>query len=458
MIDSDYEAFLERKRVRAQPSGFEPGPMHAALREDQKDVTGFCLRQGRAAIFGDTGVGKSLDELEWCSQAATASNGYALLLTPLAVTKQFLREGAKFGFDCQVVRDASQVRPGINICNYERLDLLDTSRFGAVALDESSILKSYTGKTTRKLIDAFAQTPYRLCATATPAPNDHMELGQHAEFLGVMPSNEMLARWFISDQTEMGRYRLKGHGVNDFWDWVASWARCFETPADLGYDVPGFVLPKLNIVRHQSMGDLRAPAGSLFLEDLSATNIHDIKRQTAATRARKAAEIMAAHFGEVWIIWTDTDYEADAVKAVIPGLVEVRGAMTPERKETGIEQFLEGNVSLLTKPSVCGAGLNFQHCAHMIYIGRSFSYEAFYQSVRRVWRYGQKREVWVHLIVAEGEDQIGRVIDRKAADHRIMKDAMRAAMKRAMAKASELKVKYDPRHMGELPTWLKSVA
>jgi hypothetical protein len=219
--------------------------MHDKLFDYQRDVTAFCLKQGRAALFLDTGLGKSACTLEWCEQASKASNGYALIMTPLAVAKQFEREAVKFGYEARVVRSQADVLPGINICNYDRMDLLDASAFGAVALDESSILKSFTGKTTRKLIDLFADTPFRLCATATPAPNDHMELGQHAEFLGIMPSNEMLARWFVSDQTEMGRYRLKKHGVNDFWDWLASWARCAETPADLGYDGSRFVLPEL---------------------------------------------------------------------------------------------------------------------------------------------------------------------------------------------------------------------
>lgn len=457
-LSPDYAAFLASKAPRAQAVGIEPGPMNEALRPDQRDVTGFCLRQGRAALFLDTGLGKSLDELEWCRQAGAASNGYSLILTPLAVAKQFEREAAKFGYEARVVRSRDDVRPGINICNYDRFDLLEASSFGAVALDESSILKSFNGKTTAKLIDAFAETPFRLCATATPAPNDHMELGQHAKFLGIMPSNEMLARWFVSDQTEMGRYRLKKHGVNEFWDWLASWARCAETPRDLGYDVPGFVLPNLKIVRHQAMGDIRAPAGALFLEDVSATNIHDVKRQTAETRARKISELMAREPNEPWLVWCDTDYEADAIRAVAPSIAEVRGPMTPEQKERGIEAFLSGETSLLTKPSICGQGLNFQHCARMAYVGRSFSYEAFYQSVRRCWRYGQTREVEVHLVVSEGEDQIGRVIDRKAESHREMKVAMADAMRRAREKESVLKVRYNPNHVGRFPEWLKSLA
>ena len=452
----EYAAFLAGKAPRAVRTGIEPGPFHEALRPDQRDVTGFCLRQGRAAIFGDTGTGKSLNELEWCEQAAHATNGYALILTPLAVAKQFEREAQKFGYDARVVRSREDVRAGINVCNYDRLDLLNADAFGAVALDESSILKSFNGRTTAKLMAAFKDTPFRLCATATPAPNDHMELGQHSQFLGVMDSNEMLARWFVSDQTEMGRYRLKKHGVTDFWDWVASWARCYETPADLGYDIPGFVLPELKIIRHQALGDVRPPAGALFLEDLSATNIHDVKRQTAKTRAEKVAELIDAEPDEQWLIFCDTDYEAVELRSVLPGAIEVKGSMPPELKERNIERFLQDRVHMISKPSIMGMGLNLQHVARMAYVGRTFSYESYYQSVRRCWRYGQKRPVYVHIVVAEGEDQIGRVIDRKAESHREMKAAMSAAMRRALAQSREVKIKYNPQHIGRFPKWLKS--
>ena len=459
-VSPDYAEFLATKAPRPQACGFEPGPMHDALFDYQRDVVGFCLRQGRSALFLDTGMGKSICTIEWCEQAANASNGYALILTPLAVAKQFEREAKKFGYESRVVRSAGDVNPGINICNYDRLDLLDLSVFGAVALDESSILKSFNGKTTRALISAFADTPYRLCATATPAPNDHMELGNHAEFLGIMNSQEMLARWFINDtSTASQQWRLKKSAVHDFWDWVASWARCAESPADLGYDASKFVLPALNIHRHQAFGDIRPAAGSLFIEDMSATNIHDVKRQTADARSEAVADLVNAEPNEPWLIWCDTDYEADALVKHLANAIEIRGSMSPEKKETAIEEFITGNVTLITKPSVAGMGLNFQHCARMAYVGRNFSYESFYQSVRRCWRFGQTREVEVHLIVAEGEDQIGRVIDQKAEGHKAMKRAMAEAMKRAAyAGKQNAKVKYNPNHIGEFPKWLKSAA
>lgn len=453
-----YADFLASKAPKPQAVGIEPGAMPAHLFDYQAECVSFALRQGRAAMFLDTGLGKTRIQLEWCRQASEAANGKALLLTPLAVARQIEREGQALGYNVRVIRDASEAREGINVCNYDRLDKLDVDAFGAVSLDESSILKAFTGATTRALIQAFAGHRFKLASTATPAPNDHMELGQHAEFLGIMASNEMLARWFISDQTQMGRYRVKGHAEMAFWDWMASWSRCAETPEDLGFDGSRFILPEMRVIRHRAAGDIRAPAGVLFASDLSATNIHDVKRQTARARAEAVAAAIDAEPNESWVIWCDTDYEADALRAEITGATEVRGSHSIDRKEEALAAFAAGEVRyLISKPSVCGLGLNWQHCARMIFAGRSFSYEAWYQAVRRCWRFGQTRPVDVHLIVAEGEDQIGRVIDRKAEDHRKMKRAMADAMRRARAASSTVKVPYNPTHTGRLPAWLRSI-
>lgn len=451
----EYLSFLNSKAPRPVASGIEPSPMPAHLFDYQAAATAFCLRQGRAALFLDTGLGKTVCELEFATQAAPATNGWSLILTPLAVARQIETEGRRFGYDCRVIRDQSEASPGINICNYDRLGDLDPAAYGAVVLDESSVLKNFTGRTTRALIEAFAASPFRLCATATPAPNDHMELGQHAEFLGIMPSNEMLMRWFTADQTQMGRYRLKGHGATAFWDWMASWAVMAETPEDLGFDGSRFVLPELRIRRHRAAGDVRAPAGALFIGDLSATNIHDVKRQTADARAVAVAQIVAAEPNETWVIWCDTDYESDALAERLPHAIEIRGSMSIERKEAALAAFAGGvTPHVITKPSVTGAGLNWQHAARVAFVGRSFSYEAWYQAVRRCWRFGQTRPVDVHLIVAEGEEQIGRVIDQKAEGHAVMKAAMRAATRRAATAESTLKVTYAPTHKGRLPAWL----
>lgn len=455
---SDYTSFLASKAPRAHASGFEPHSLPDHLFDFQQECVAFCLRQGRAGLYLDTGLGKSRCQLEWLAQSAAASNGKALLLTPLAVAKQIEREGRSLGYECRVIRDQSDARDGINICNYDRIDKLDADQFGAVSLDEASVLKSFGGKTSASLINLFSGHRFRMAATATPAPNDHMELGQQADFLGVMSSNEMLMRWFINDTAEASQqWRLKKHAEQDFWDWMASWSRMAQSPDDLGFDGSRYILPPLNIVRHKAAGSNVKPMdGSLFVSDMSATNMFDVKRQTTAARADLAASLLTDGY---WLFWCDTDGEADALKARLPGAVEVRGSMPIEKKEEYLEAFATGQAKILiTKPSIGGQGLNLQHCHNMAYVGRTFSYEAWYQSVRRCWRFGQEKPVNVHLIVAEGEDQIGRVIDRKSDDHIRMKAAMATAMRRNAGRGEAKKVPYNPTHIGRLPSWLNSAA
>lgn len=456
----DYMTFLATKAPRAVATGIDAGHLPAHLFDFQAACVDFALRQGRAGIYLDTGLGKTAVQLEWARQAAGATNGRALILTPLAVARQIEREGAKFGYECRVIRDQSDVRDGINVCNYDRLDKLDMDAFGAVSLDEASILKSFTGKTTRALIAAMAGHRFKMAATATPAPNDHMELGQQSEFLGVMAGNEMLSRFFINDTSQASQqWRLKRHAEAEFWDWMASWSRMAQSPDDLGFDGSRFVLPPLEVIRHKAAGsNIKHESGSLFDVDVSATAVHDVKRQTAGARADSVAAMVAGDPG-AWVVWCDTDYEADALTARIPDAIEVRGSHPVDRKEAALAAFADGSARVIvTKPSVAGFGLNWQHCRNVAFAGRSFSYEAWYQAVRRCWRFGQKSTVRVHIVVAEGEDQIGRVIDRKADDHGRMKSAMAAAMKRAAWSSVRAKVPYDPRHEGRLPTWLASVA
>lgn len=455
-MDARYSDFLASKAPRAQAAGIEPTALPGHLFDFQQACVDFIIRQGRAGLYLDTGLGKTRCQLEWARQAADGSNGSALILTPLAVAKQIEREGQALDYDCRVIREQSDARSGINICNYDRLDKLEPDAFGAVSLDESSVLKSFGGKTTTALIETFSHHRFRLSATATPAPNDHMELGNQAEFLGQMSASEMLMRWFINDTaTASQQWRLKGHAAKDFWDWMASWSRMAQSPDDLGFDGSRFALPPLNVIRHKTHGsNIKPMDGSLFVTDVSATNLHDLKRQTTEARSDAAAEL-CADSKDHWIVWVDTDYEADAVKARLPMAVEVRGSMPIHVKEQCLESFSVGaSRIIITKSSIAGFGLNWQHCHNMIFVGRSFSYEAWYQAVRRSWRFGQKKPVNVHLIVAEGEDQIGRVIDRKSSDHASMKYEMAEAMKRATTSAAHVRVPYNPSHKGRLPAWL----
>jgi superfamily II DNA or RNA helicase len=453
----NYSEFLARKAVRAPLRGLTEIPQLADYLFDfQRGCVEFGLRTGSWGLFLDTGLGKTACELEWCRHAIEQSNGRALVLAPLAVGWQIVEEGKRWGYEARVVRQQSDVRDGINVCNYDRLGLLDPSSFGAVALDESSVLKHFGGNTSTALIDAFSGHRWRMCATATPAPNDHTELGQHSEFLGVLRAEEMLIRWFVHDSADTGIWRLKGHAREAYWDWLASWSRMAAHPSDLGDNRAGFDLPALNVVRHDARGaaDIRIE-GSLFAENVSATTMHDIKRQTAEARCTVAMNLAYAK-REPCVIWCDTDYESNALlKLVGTDAIEVRGSQSIDEKEEKLRAFAAGEARvLISKPSICGHGLNWQHCSTVIFVGRSFSYESYYQAVRRCWRFGQQRPVTVHLIIAEGEWSIGRVIDRKADDHVQMKIEMVAAMRRASGRESVRDRAYAPTHEGRLPAWL----
>ena len=456
---SDYAAFLAGKAVSAPMRGLETVPkLSGHLFPGQAECVRFALSGGSTGCFLGTGLGKTAVELEWAALAGQATNGRTLILTPLAVARQIEKEGKRWGYTVTVIRDQDEAREGINVCNYDRLDRLSPDAFGAVALDESSILKSFAGKTARAIIESFAGHRFRLSATATPAPNDHVEIAQHSAFLGLMARDEMLIRWFINDSGDTQSWRLKRHGVHAFFDWMASWSRMAEHPRDLGDDTPGFDLPPLRVVRHHAdesvipVGD-----GEMFRNpEVSAATMFQVKRATSAARARIVAEMVTAEPSEPWVVWCDTNDEADAIKAIVPEAGEVRGSDSIEKKENTIAAFGDGSLRvILTKSSITGWGLNWQHCARMAFVGRSFSYEAYYQAVRRCWRFGQTRPVDVHLIVAEGEDHIGRVIDRKADDHAHMKAEMVAAMQRAMGRSAAIRVAYDPKHDGRLPRWME---
>lgn len=456
-MTADYESFLHSKRIAVQPCGFEPPALNDALMPFQRDVVSFCLRAGRSAMFLDTGLGKTLQQLEWARCVSERTGAPALILAPLAVAAQTAREGVKFGIPARVCRQQEDVGAGINIANYERLHHFDTSAFAGVVLDESSILKSFAGRTRNALISAFADTPYRLACTATPAPNDYTEIGNHSEFLGIMPMADMLPRWFINDTMNTGDWRLKGHAVEPFWDWIASWARCISRPSDLGYSNDGFELPPLDIKQHIIEQDLTADAeGALFRSvELSATSLHTEKRRTVDERAQRVAELVNAS-AEAWVVWCDTDYEADALTSRIPDAIEVRGSDSVESKERGLIDFSEGRARVIvTKPSIAGFGLNWQHCHNVAFVGVSYSYESFYQAVRRCWRFGQQHPVNVHVVMAQTEAAIWATVTRKAGDHDGMKTQMRGAMARASGRTATVRRLYSPTIQARLPQWLK---
>lgn len=458
--DMSYADLIRNKERGAIDAGFDVDVVHAALFPFQRDTVKWALRKGRCALFEDTGLGKTLQQLVWAHEVCRHSGGRVLILAPLAVCEQTCREATKFGIDgIRKALDQGDVCGPITITNYERLDKFDVSSFAGVVLDESSILKNYTGSMRRRLTEVCASVPYRLACTATPAPNDHLELGTHAEFLGVMSSHKMIARWFITDQREAGKYRLKGHAVRPFWDWVTSWARCIGKPSDVGpYSDEGYDLPDLREHRHFAEVDIVAgrEEGMLFrLPEINATSIHKELRATVAERAEVVAAIVNADPTEPWVIWVDTNYDADAVLEVLPRAVDVRGSMSADEKVRRLADFSSVGGVILTKPGIAGMGLNWQHCARVVFNGLSFSYERYYQAVRRCWRFGQTRPVDVHVVMAKTQASIWGVIDRKKDDHDTMKVAMFAASRRSNA-AEAFEDAYQPSAVVELPQWLRS--
>lgn len=456
-----YEDFLARKAPVTGSTGIEPvGPINPKLFPFQRDCVEWALRRGKAALFASTGLGKTAQQLEWAKHVNLATDGDILILAPLAVAHQTVREASKFDIEAHYAKTQDDVVPGITVTNYQRLDKFDCSKFVGVVLDESSILKSFMGAIKRQLMESFKDTQFKLACTATPAPNDHMELGNHSEFLDVLKSHEMLTRWFINDTSLFGTYRLKGHAVRPFWDWVTSWARMLGMPSDLGYPDDGFVLPALETHRHIIDSDITADRkdGMLFrVPELSATSVHQEKRLTAEDRAMCISGLVRAEPSEQWLIWADTDYEADALMSAIPEAVEVRGSHSPEKKEKDLIDFAEGRTRVMvTKPKIAGFGLNLQRCARVAFIGPSYSYESYFQAIRRCWRFGQTRPVHVHIAMASTEREVWNVLTRKAEDHETMKGNMFAAARRAQGVDSKRTEPYMPTCKAALPSWLVS--
>lgn len=461
MSNPEYHAFLERKRPKAKPSGFhvDLGEINKNAFEYQKETIQWLLVQGRAAAFLETGMGKTLIQLEWLRHVWNRTKKPVLLLCPLAVARQTIREHAKFSVDCPIrfVENQSDVGPGINVTNYHKLHHFDVSVFGGVGLDESSILKSYMGKTKRLLVDVFQNTEFLLACSATPAPNDHMELGNHSEFLRVMNSNEMMARWFIKDQMDATSWRLKNHGVEDFWRWVSSWAVCAEFASDLGHPEEDFQKPGINEeIINVSVNHDPAKTGSLFPETkVSSTDIHKTMRVSTAQRVAKAAEIANSIDGPV-IVWCERNDESALLTKAINGAVEVKGSDSDEVKERNLIGFSDGTHRVIvTKPKIAGFGMNWQHCHHMIFTTPTFSYESRYQAISRCNRYGQEKTVNVYTLTTDSVENVMRTLERKRLAHEQMKSAMRSAnFKKSEALVKQIREAYEPTRKIQLPSWL----
>lgn len=457
---SAYRKFIAARAVQPVRGGFDPHPINPAAKAHQKAVLDFALNRGKSAAFLDTGLGKSFIELEFARQCAEETGKPSLILTPLAVAGQMVREGKKFGIDARQIRDQAEVGAGVMVANYERLPKLDPEAFGAVVLDESSILKSYAGRTRAAIQDAFADHRFKLAATATPSPNDHTELGNHAEFLGVMRQQEMLSKWFINDTSTASQdWRLKGHAAADFWRWVASWARCATRPSDLGGDDTGYVLPEIDRQMHVVAADRMTgvPDGALFrVPEMSATSFHAEKRLTLRQRCERAAEL-ATHDQPV-TVWCETNEESALLAQMIPGAVEVHGSLDPDEKENRLLGFADGaHRAIVTKPKLAGFGVNWQHCAHAVFASISFSYEQHYQAVRRSWRFGQTGIVRNDIVISDTEATIWEAITAKSARHDDMKRSMADAMREAQAPARRRTAYNRPINLA-FPDWIRSAS
>lgn len=459
-----YQDFVSRKLAAVAPSGIDVpdcwrGP---ALFDFQSDLTRWALRRGRAAVFADTGLGKSRMQLTWAHVLHERVGVDSLILAPLAVAAQSQREGAAIGIDVTLCRDGADVRPGVNITNYDRLHRFDTSRFAAVVLDESSIIKHHDAKTLGLLLAAFRNTPYRLCATATPAPNDWTELGTHAEFLGVCTRPEMLAEFFVHDGGDTQTWRLKGHARQQFWRWVSSWGALIRKPSDLGYDDAAYALPPLRVTQH-TIDTNAQTAGMLFaMEAQTLMERRDARRASLDERVRECSAMVNAD-SQPWVVWCDLNAEGDALRQSIPDAVEIRGADDAETKERRLIDFAEGRIRVLvTKPSIAGFGLNWQHCARMAFVGVTDSFEAYYQALRRCWRFGQKREVHVHVFASELEGAVTANLARKERDAFAMSEAMSAethdAVMASVRGSSRQSNPYNPAQPIALPPFLRSAA
>lgn len=454
-----YEEFLKSKEFQPIHAGFEPDELNPNLFDYQDAIVRWALRKGRCALFEDTGMGKTIQQLAWADAVCKHTDGKVLILAPLAVSKQTAKEADKFGIACHLVESEEDVQKGINITNYEKIHKFDTGQFDGIVLDESSILKSYSGKTTKDLQCRFSRTSYRLCCTATPSPNDFTEIGTTAEFLGIMPRTEMLSTFFINDMMGKERigWRLKKHAEKDFFRWMATWSMMIDNPDNLGFDGSMFKLPELNIQTHVLQSD---PDEGVLFPDIAETltERRQARKKSAEKRIELSKEIALQE--EQCLIWCDYNYESEMLHKAIPESVEVKGSDKPEHKETAMMGFANGDVKyLVSKPSICGFGMNWQNCHSMVFSGLSDSFEQFYQAVRRCWRFGQTKPVDVHVILSEAEIAVLENIRRKQSEHdrmkremiEIMSDISKAELYNLEARHTE----YVPNETMQLPSFMR---
>ncbi len=430
----EYREFLDAKRITQEAAGFHDArsiKLNPKLFDWQRDLVHWALRIGRADHWCDCGLGKTFMQLEWARAVYERTNKNVLILAPLAVAGQTKREGLKFDIGVTVCKSQSDMRRGLNVANYERLDKFDPDQFGAIVCDESSILKAYDGSTRKQITDFATKIPYRLGASATPAPNDFMELGTQSEFVGSLTRAEMLAMFFVHDGGETSKWRLKKHAEDEFWKWISTWAVYIRKPSDLGYSDAGFELPALNL--HHHVVESKIAAGDLFtVEAKTLQDRRAARKDSLVDRIATAAE-KACSWKESWVMWCNLNAESEALTRGIPGAVEVTGSMSLDAKEEALEAFSSGQARVIvSKPSIAGFGLNWQHCHNMAFVGLSDSFEQYYQATRRCWRFGQMQPVNVHVVTSEAEGAVVKNIERKERDAAVMAERISEHMKDLM--------------------------
>lgn len=456
-----YKEFLKSKQLKTIEAGFDADEsiLCDALFPFQRDIVKWATKKGKAAILIGCGLGKTIIQLSWADQVCKHTGRNVLIIAPLSVVNQTAREADFFGTGkVHICRTQKDVGDGINITNYEMVEHFDASSFIGVVLDESSILKSFTSRTTQDFTDKFSRTPYKLLCTATIAPNDYTEIGTSCEFLGIMSRSEMLATYFVHDGGDTAVWRLKKAGVNKFWEWFATWAIAFNNPNELGYEIEGYDLPPLNI--HQIV--IESQVGDYEFMVRAAETLQErreARKESLEYRAKRTVELTQDN-NEQWLVWVDFNDESELLKRMMPEATEVKGADDPEYKARASIDFANGDIRVLvSKPSIFGFGSNFQSCHNEIFCGISDSYERFYQAVRRCWRFGQKHPVDVYIILSEKEINMLTNIQKKEKlmeqmQHR-MTELMREVTLAEIKHTTRITTDYKPEKVMTIPAFLK---
>ena len=429
-----YNTFLQEKEKLHQETGFKVlrKSIHPLLFDFQKDCVIWALKKGKSCLFEDCGLGKTLQQLEWARHVLKKTNKPILIIAPLAVSFQTKEEGKKIDLPVNICETNEDVIFGINITNFEKLHKFDTSVFGGIVLDESSILKNATGIIRNQIIDSFKTTQYKLACTATPSPNDYMELGNHAEFLGIMSFSEMLSMFFVNDSKDVGKWRLKKYAhEQDFWRWICSWAIMISSPEDLGYtNQKGFKLPKLNYIEHILPNTSKPTFGFFHIAAKTLNERRQVRKDTLVERCNKAAKIINST-DDQWLIWCGLNSESILLTELIDDAKEVAGSTKMDLRASRMLGFAANKVKrLVTKPSIAGFGMNWQNCNKIMFVGLNDSWEQFYQAVRRSWRFGQLKDVDVYIIINEMEGAVLKNIKRKDSQAVYMIKQMTSMLKK----------------------------